>query len=94
MTPTVETKRRGPRTREGVVLRDKMAKARIVEVTRLFRHPKFQKVVKKKVKYAAHDEKNETHIGDRVRIVETRALSRNKRWKIVGLLEKRGQQSQ
>jgi small subunit ribosomal protein S17 len=77
-----------PRTREGVVLKDRMEKTRIVVVTRLFRESRFQKVVKKRVKYAVHDEKNESHVGDRVRIIETHPLSRTKRWRITELIEK------
>lgn len=85
---TTETGRTHPRTREGVVVKDRMAKTRIVAVTRLFRHPQFQKVLKKRVKYAVHDEKNESHVGDRVRIIEGRPISRTKRWRIVQLIEK------
>jgi len=83
-----KAKRPRPRMREGVVLQDKMAKTRIVAVTRLYRNPGFQKVAKKRVKYAVHDEKNGSHVGDRVRIIESRALSKAKRWRIVGLVEK------
>ena len=88
---TKETKRLRPRTREGIVLKDRMGKTRIVAVTRLFRDPRFHKVIKKQVKYAVHDGKNESHTGDRVRIIETRPLSGTKRWRVVGLVEKRGQ---
>ena len=83
-----ETKRPHPRMREGVVLQDQMAKTRIVAVTRLYRDPPFQKVVKKRVKYAVHDEKNESHVGDRVQIIESRALSKAKHWRIVGRVQK------
>lgn len=76
------------RTREGIVIREGMQKTRIVAVTRLFREPRFQKVIKRRVKYAVHDEKNESHVGDRVRILETRPLSRTKRWRMIELLEK------
>lgn len=86
--PEVETKRLKPRSREGVVLKDRMAKTRIVVVTRLFRDLRFQKVIKKRVKYAVHDEKNESHVGDRIRMIETRPLSGTKRWKMIGLIEK------
>lgn len=85
--PEPETKRLKPRTREGVVLKDQMPKTRIVAVTRLFRDNRFQKVIKKRVKYAVHDEKNESHAGDRVRIIETRPLSGTKRWRMIGLIE-------
>ena len=85
------SQRTRPRTREGVVLKDKMDKTRIVTVTRLYRESQFQKVVRKRVKYAVHDEKNESHAGDRVRIIETRPFSKNKRWRMIELIEKRRQ---
>lgn len=84
----VETERPRARTREGVVLKDKMPQTRIVAVTRLFRDTRFQKVIKRQVKYAVHDEKNESHVGDRVRIMESRPLSRTKRWRIVELIKR------
>ena len=82
------TARPRPRMREGVVLKDKTDKTRVVAVTRLFRHPRFHKVIKKRVKYAVHDEKNESHIGDRVRIIESHPLSRTKRWRVIEVTEK------
>lgn len=84
----MENARPNPRLREGVVLKDKMNQTRVVAVTRLYRDPQFDKVIKRRVKYAVHDEKNESHAGDRVRIVETRSLSRTKRWRMIKLLEK------
>lgn len=86
----MEMQRTNPHVREGVVMKDRMAKTRIVAVTRLVREPRFQKVVKRVVEYSVHDEKNESHVGDRVRIIETRPLSRTKRWKMVALIEKAG----
>ena len=77
---------RKTRTREGLVVGDRMQKTRIVEVLRLFRHPRFQKVIRKRVRYAVHDEKNETKVGDKVRILETRALSRTKHWRIIQVM--------
>lgn len=74
------------RVREGVVLSNKMQKTITVEVTRLIEHPQFKKVVKSKVKYAVHDEKNEAKPGNKVRIQETRPLSKNKRWRLVKVL--------
>ena len=74
------------RVREGIVLSDKMQKTIVVEITRLIEHPQFKKVVKSKVKYAVHDEKNEAKIGDKVRIIETRPLSKRKRWRLVKVL--------
>jgi small subunit ribosomal protein S17 len=72
--------------REGVVLSDKMQKTIIVEVTRLMQHPRFKKVVRRKVKYAVHDEKNEAKAGNKVQIVQTRPLSATKRWRLVKVL--------
>jgi len=69
--------------REGVVLSDKMHKTVVVEVTRLTQHPQFKKVIRRKVKYAVHDENNEAKIGNRVQIVQTRPLSKTKRWRLV-----------
>ena len=74
------------RVREGIVLSNKMQKTIVVEITRLIEHPQFKKVVKSKVKYAVHDEKNEAKIGDKVRIIETRPLSKRKRWRLVKVL--------
>ncbi len=74
------------RTREGVVISDKMNKTIIVEVTRLIQHPQFKKVVRRRVKYAAHDEKNEAKIGSKVRIEETKPLSKTKRWRLVKVI--------
>lgn len=85
MSPEVKTESKA-RIREGVVLSNKMQKTLIVEITRLIEHPQFKKVVKSKVKYAVHDEKNEAKIGDKVRIQETRPLSKTKRWRLVKVL--------
>jgi len=70
------------KTREGVVIADKMDKSVIVEVSRTVLHPLYQKYVRKRTRFMAHDETNECKIGDRVRIVESRPLSRRKRWRI------------
>jgi small subunit ribosomal protein S17 len=70
------------RTRIGVVVGEKMDKSRIVEVTRLVQHPLFKKYVRKRARFMAHDEQNRFHVGDVVRIVECRPLSRRKRWRI------------
>ena len=85
MTETVAGQKQA-RIREGVVVSDKMQKTVIVEVTRLVEHPKFKKVIRRKIKYAAHDEKQEAKIGNKVQIVETRPMSRTKRWRIVKVL--------
>ncbi|MFH1368584.1 MAG: 30S ribosomal protein S17 [Elusimicrobiota bacterium] len=72
----------------GIVTKDKMDKTRVVEVTRHFRHKLYSKVLKKKTKFYVHDEKNESHSGDKVLITETRPLSKLKRWRLVSILEK------
>jgi small subunit ribosomal protein S17 len=70
------------KTREGVVVSDKMDKSVIVEVSRTVMHPLYQKYVRKRTRFMAHDETNTLKIGDRVRIVESRPLSRRKRWRV------------
>lgn len=72
----------------GVVISDKMAKTVIVRVTRLARHPIYEKVMRHYVNYKVHDEESKAKAGDTVRIVETRPLSKDKRWKVVGIISK------
>src|SRR5512140_1845713 len=74
--------------REGKVISNKMAKTIIVRVERRFPHPKFKKVVTGYKKYYAHDEKSEAKLGDRVRIQETRPMSKTKRWRLVSVVER------
>jgi small subunit ribosomal protein S17 len=66
----------------GHVLSDKMDKTVVVEVERLARHPRYGKVLRMRKKYKAHDEGNDCNVGDEVRIVESRPLSREKRWRV------------
>jgi len=73
---------------EGEVVSDKMAKTIVVEVARRVRHPRYLKVVTKYKKFYAHDDKSEARIGDRVRIVESRPLSKLKRWRLAEVVEK------
>jgi small subunit ribosomal protein S17 len=81
MTSSSEvTNRRKIRT--GVVISDKMNKTVVVEVTRTVIHPVYKKFVHRRKRFMAHDEENRCRIGDRVMIVETRPLSRNKRWRV------------
>lgn len=80
-----ETKKR---KLQGIVVSDKMQKTRVVAVTRLAKHPKYHKYHKLTKRYKAHDERNEYGVGDFVVIEETRPMSREKRWKIKGLVEK------
>lgn len=72
----------------GVVTRDKTLKTRRVEVERLVRHPKYGKFVKRRTICYAHDEANESHLGDTVEIVESRPLSRTKRWRLIRVVTK------
>lgn len=72
--------------RIGIVLSDKMQKTIVVQVQRVTRHPGYGKVIQKYKKFKVHDEKNTAKIGDRVRIVETRPLSKDKRWRLVEIL--------
>ena len=72
--------------REGVVVSDKMDKTVVVVVSRLVRHGKYRKYLTQRVKYKAHDEKNQCRVGDRVRIIETRPLSHDKRWAVQAIL--------
>lgn len=76
------------KTLEGWVISDKMNKTRVIEIRWSKRHPEYEKVMGQKTKVYAHDEKNETHMGDRVRVMQTRPLSAQKRWRITDVLEK------
>ena len=70
------------KSREGVVVSDAMQKTRVVRIERVYRHPRYQRVVRTAKKLKAHDENNESRVGDRVLIEETRPLSKEKRWRI------------
>ena len=76
------------RTREGVVVSDAMQKTRVVRIERVYRHPKYQRVIRMSKKLKAHDEANESHVGDRVLIEETRPMSKEKRWRISKVLSR------
>jgi len=82
---TVERHRK---TRVGVVVSDKMDKTVVVEVSRRIRHAMYGKYLKKRVRYKAHDENNESKVGDQVLIEETRPMSATKRWRIKQTLQK------
>ena len=73
--------------KKGIVIKDKMDKTIVVKVERTFRHPQYGKVLRKSKKYYAHDEKNEAKAGDFVRIIETRPLSKTKRWWLAEILK-------
>jgi len=72
----------------GVVVSDKMEKSIVVMVERRVKHPKYGKFLKKTSKFMAHDETNDSHIGDTVRIAETRPLSKDKCWRLVEIIER------
>lgn len=76
------------KTRVGKVISDKMDKTIVVAVEDHVRHPLYKKIVKRTYKLKAHDEKNECSIGDTVKVMETRPLSKDKRWRLVEIMEK------
>ncbi len=85
---TIMTERKRRKTRIGVVSSNKMTKTITVAVERKVKHPIYGKFVKKTTKFHAHDEQNTAGIGDVVRIMETRPLSKSKRWRLVEIIEK------
>ncbi len=76
------------KTMVGIVSSDKMDKTIVVSVVDNVKHPKYGKIVKRTYKLKAHDENNECRIGDRVRVMETRPLSKGKRWRLVEIVER------
>jgi small subunit ribosomal protein S17 len=74
------------KTREGVVISDKMTKTRVVVIERVYRHPRYERVITRSKRLKAHDEQNTSKVGDRVLIEETRPLSKEKRWRIMQVL--------
>ena len=76
------------KTRVGVVSSDKMDKTVVVTVKDKIKHPLYKKIVNRTIKFKAHDENNEWGVGDRVLIMETRPLSKDKRWRVVEIIEK------
>jgi small subunit ribosomal protein S17 len=89
MAETIETsERKNRKVREGLVVSNKMDKTAVVAVVERVRHPKYAKFVMRTKKLYAHDETNDVNIGDRVRVMETRPLSKNKCWRVVEVLER------
>ena len=85
----METKTRALRkTRVGRVVSDKMDKTIVVSIETSVKHPLYKKIIKRTFKLKAHDENNECTVGDRVRVMETRPLSKEKRWRLVEIVEK------
>jgi len=85
---SADTTRNNRKTREGLVVSNKMDKTAVVAVVERVRHPKSGKFMMRTKKLYAHDEANDANIGDRVRVMETRPLSKNKRWRVVEILER------
>ncbi|MEO8266565.1 MAG: 30S ribosomal protein S17 [Ilumatobacteraceae bacterium] len=86
--PAESEGRKNRKTREGMVVSDKMDKTAVVAVIERVRHAKYGKFMMRTKRLYAHDEANDAHTGDRVRVMETRPLSKNKRWRIVEVLER------
>ncbi|MCQ2269750.1 MAG: 30S ribosomal protein S17 [Bacteroidales bacterium] len=80
--------RNNRKVREGLVTSNKMDKTIVVSVERRLKHAKYGKFLKRTTKLMAHDEKNECNIGDKVRVMETRPLSKSKRWRLVEIIER------
>ncbi|HAB56983.1 MAG: 30S ribosomal protein S17 [Actinobacteria bacterium] len=83
-----ETRENARKVREGIVVSDKMDKTAVVETIDRVRHRRYAKTVQRNKKLHVHDEENTLNIGDRVRVQETRPLSKNKRWRLVEILER------
>lgn len=80
--------RRARKVREGIVTSNKMDRTAVVTVTERVRHPRYNKTLRQDKKLYVHDEANDLNVGDRVRIMETRPLSKTKRWRVVEVLER------
>ena len=76
------------KTEVGKVVSDKMDKTIVVAIEDSVKHPLYKKIVKRTIKFKAHDENNECRVGDKVKIMETRPLSKDKRWRLVEIIEK------
>ena len=76
------------KTKIGKIVSDKMDKTVVVAIENRVKHPLYKKIIKRTIKLKTHDEKNECKVGDRVKIMETRPLSKDKRWRLVEILEK------
>ena len=85
---TTEVAESSARLKHGIVLKNKMEKTVVVEVTRHVSHRKYQKFVKSRTRYKAHDETNACHVGDTVVLEETKPMSRTKRWRVKEILKR------
>jgi small subunit ribosomal protein S17 len=88
ITKTADMGRNLRKTRIGTVSSDKMDKTIVVSIVENVRHPMYKKIVKRTIKFKAHDEENTCNVGDKVEIMETRPLSKEKRWRVVKVLER------
>jgi small subunit ribosomal protein S17 len=85
---TTTAERGARKVRTGVVVSDKMDKTVVVRIDRTVRHSLYNKTVRRSSKLAAHDEANDAHVGDTVRVMETRPVSKSKRWRVVEIVER------
>ena len=85
---TAGAARAGRKVRTGVVVSDRMDRSVIVRIDTVVRHPLYRKTVRRSAKLVAHDEANDAHVGDTVRIMETRPMSKTKRWRVVEIVER------
>jgi len=88
VTESATSDRARRKVRTGVVVSDAMDKTVLVRIDRKVRHPLYQKTIRSSNKLAAHDENNDAHVGDMVRVMETRPLSKTKRWRVVEIVER------
>jgi small subunit ribosomal protein S17 len=88
MSDESTTERNARKVREGIVTSNKMDRTAVVTVIERVRHPKYSKTVQRDKKLYVHDETNDLNVGDRVRVMETRPLSKTKRWRVVEVLER------
>lgn len=84
-------KRHKRKEKTGIIVSDKMNKTRIVQIISVAKHRKYSRSIIKKIKFKVHDEQNQAKLGDKVKIMETRPISKDKRWRLVQVLEKAGQ---
>lgn len=82
------SERNDRKVKTGKVVSDKMDKTVVIAIERLVQHPLYKKSIKKTVRFKAHDENNDSHIGDIVSVMETRPLSKDKRWRVVEVIER------
>jgi small subunit ribosomal protein S17 len=87
-TPATTADRGRRKVRVGVVVSDAMDKTVVVRIDRVVRHPLYGKTIRRSSKLAAHDEANDAHVGDTVRVTETRPVSKTKRWRVVEVVER------